>query len=217
MIVVGGFIVKFAGALLFVLFGLVATAASAQETNAKVFHPIWRDAEPSVGETELDRFNHALVDLANRSRPAIVQIRVTGQEAKDSLAQLQGSRGSGFIIDANGYILTAHHVIDKSKEIEIRLADGQRMPAHIIAADGQLDVAILKIQTEKELPILSFGDSNSLRVGDLAVVFGYPFGRESSMNLGIISRSGRSYPESASFDFARPTRALTPAAAAGRC
>jgi serine protease Do len=75
------------------------------------------------------------------------------------------------------------------------------LPARILAADGQLDIAILKIQTEKELPLLSFGDSNSLRVGDLAVVFGYPFGRESSMNMGIISRSGRSYPESASFDY----------------
>lgn len=192
---------KFIGAWLFVLLGLLATAASAQETNPKVFHPIWRDAELSVGETELDRFNRALVDLANQSRPAIVQVRVTGQEAKGSQPQLPGSRGSGFIVDPMGYILTAHHVIDKAREIEIRLADGQRLPAHIIAADGQLDVAILKIQPEKELPVLSFGDSNSLRVGDLAVVFGYPFGRESSMNLGIISRSGRSYPESASFDF----------------
>jgi serine protease Do len=51
------------------------------------------------------------------------------------------------------------------------------------------------------LPILSFGDSDALRVGDLAVVFGYPFGRESSMNMGIISRPGRSYPDSASFDY----------------
>jgi serine protease Do len=199
--VIGGFTVKFAVASLFVLFGLSTTAASAQETNAKVFHPIWRDAESSIGENELDRLNRVLVDLAAQSRPAIVQIRVTGQEAKGSQAQLQRSRGSGFIVNPTGYILTAHHVIDKGKKIEIRLADGQRLPARILAADGQLDIAILKIQTEKELPLLSFGDSNSLRVGDLAVVFGYPFGRESSMNMGIISRSGRSYPESASFDY----------------
>ena len=106
MIVVGGFTVKLAVASLFVLFGLLTTTGSAQETNAKVFHPIWRDAEPSVGENELDRLNRALVDLANQSRPAIVQIRVTGQEAKGSQAQLQGSRGSGFIIDPKGYILT---------------------------------------------------------------------------------------------------------------
>jgi S1-C subfamily serine protease len=211
--VVGGFTVSFAVASLFVLFGLLTTTASAQETDAKVFHPIWRDAEPAVGDTELDRFNRALVDLANQSRSAIVQIRVTGQEAKGSQAQLQASRGSGFIIDPKGFILTAQHVIDKAKEVEIRLADGQRLPAHIIAADGQVDVAILKIQTEKELPVLSF-TFNSLRVGDLAVVFGYPFGRESSMNLGIISRSGRvTLSRRASIIF-RPTPALTPAAAA---
>ena len=215
LIVVGGITVKFTAASLFVLVGLLTTSASAQETNAKVFHPIWRDAEPSVSETELDRFNRALVDLANQSRHAIVQIRVTGPEAKGAQAQVLGSRGSGFIIDPKGYILTAHHVIDKAKEIEIRLADGQRLPAQIVAADGQLDVAILKIPTEKELTVLSFGDSNSLRVGDLAVVFGYPFGRESSMNLGIISRSGRTYPESASFDYIQTDAGAYPGGSGG--
>ncbi len=179
----------------------LSTTISAQGIDPKSFAPIWRDAEPASGETELDRFNRALVELANRSRPAVVQIRVSGQETKGAQSQPQGSRGSGFIIDSTGYVLTAQHVVDKAKEIEIRLADGQRLPAQTVAADGQLDVAILKIQAEKELPVLAFGDSNNLRVGDLAVVFGYPFGRESSMNLGIISRSGRTYPESASFEF----------------
>lgn len=180
----------------------LSTPVSAQGIDSKSFAPIWRDAEPASGETELDRFNRALVELANRSRPAVVQVRVSGQETKGAAqSQPQGSRGSGFIIDSTGYVLTAQHVVDKAKEIEIRLADGQRLPAQTVAADGQLDVAILKIQAEKELPVLAFGDSNNLRVGDLAVVFGYPFGRESSMNLGIISRSGRTYPESASFEF----------------
>src|SRR5436189_196512 len=61
--------------------------------------------------------------------------------------------------------------------------------------------AILQIATERPLPFLPLGDSDKIRVGDLAVVFGYPFGRESSMNLGIISRPGRSYPDSASYEF----------------
>jgi serine protease Do len=161
----------------------------------------WRDAQPRAGDSGLDRLNRAFVELANLARPAIVQIRTTGPEAKNNSAQTPGSRGSGFIIDSKGYVLTAHHVIDRAKEIEIRLADTRRLPARVVAADAQIDVAILKIQTEKELPILSPGDSDAIRVGDLALVFGYPFGRESSMNLGIVSRPGRSYPDSASFEF----------------
>ena len=197
--IVGGLTVKIVLASLSVFLTFAPTVLSAQATSTKVTLPIWHDAQPSASESELDRFNRALVDLANTARPAIVQIRVAGQEAKGT--QPQGSRGSGFIIDPLGYILTAHHVIDKAKEIEVRLSDAQRLPARIVAADSQIDVAILKIKTDAELSFLSFGDSNTLRVGALALVFGYPFGRESSMNLGIISRSGRSYAESASFEY----------------
>lgn len=181
--------------------GLAPTALCAEEKSAKTFQPIWRDAPPAVGETELDRLNRAFVQLANNSRPAIVQIRVTGQETKGSQSEALSSRGSGYFIDPQGYILTAQHVIDKAKDIEVRLADGQRLPATVIAADSQIDVALLKIKTEKEVALLSFADSDAIRVGDLALVFGYPFGRESSMNLGIISRAGRTYPDSASFDY----------------
>jgi serine protease Do len=184
--IVGGLTVKIVLASLSVFLTFAPTVLSAQATSTKVTLPIWRDAQPSASESELDRFNRALVDLANTARPAIVQIRVAGP---------------GFIIDPLGYILTAHHVIDKAKEIEVRLSDAQRLPARIVAADSQIDVAILKIKTDAELSFLSFGDSNTLRVGALALVFGYPFGRESSMNLGIISRSGRSYAESASFEY----------------
>lgn len=204
---------KFAVASLTVWLALTPTVLSAQGSSAKAILPIWRDAQPATSDTELDRLNRALVELANATKPAIVQIRVAGQEAKGT--QIQGSRGSGFIIDPQGFILTAHHVIDKAKEIEVRLADGQRLAARIVAADSQIDVAILKIQTEAELSILSFGDSDTLRVGDLAFVFGHPFGRESLMNLGIISRSGRSYAESASFDFIQTDAGAYPGGSGG--
>jgi serine protease Do len=164
---------------------------------------IWRDAPAASTETELDRLNRAFVQLANDARPPIVQIRVTTiTDAKaKSPAQAQRSRGSGFIIDPQGYILTAQHVIDKAKEIEVRLADSRRLPAQLIAADTQVDLAILKIAPDRDLPILVMGNSDTVQVGDLAVVFGYPFGRESSMSLGVISRPGRTYAESASYEF----------------
>ena len=183
---------------------ILPLALSADEKLAKSFTPIWRDAPLTEGDTELERLNRAFVQLADNARPAIVQIRVTAfHEAKSGAnpEQLFGSRGSGFIIDPQGYIFIAQHVIDKAKEIEVRLADSQRLPARVVAADSQVDLAILQIATERPLPFLPLGDSDKIRVGDLAVVFGYPFGRESSMNLGIISRPGRSYPDSASYEF----------------
>jgi S1-C subfamily serine protease len=174
------------------------------KAGARAEGSIWREAQPTDGESELERLNRAFVELANKTRPAIVQVRVIGgpeTKSKPDDTQFQGSRGSGFIINPQGYLLTAHHVIDKAKDIEVRLADGQRLPARIITADAQVDLAIIKIQTERELPIIPLGDSEAIRVGDLAAVLGFPFGRESSMNLGIISRTGRSYPDSASYDF----------------
>ena len=176
----------------------------ADETPAKAFSPIWHEAVSTEDDTELERINRAFIQLAAKARPAIVQIRITAFDETKSpggTEQPQSSRGSGFIIDRQGYIVTAQHVVDKAREIEVRLADSQRLPAQVIAADSQVDLAILKIQTEPPLPILSLGDSDKIRIGDLAVVFGYPFGRESSMNLGIISRSGRSFPDSASYEF----------------
>ena len=204
---------KTAPTLLAILLAIAPAALPAQDRAKTVIH--WQDAQPVAEESELDRLSRALVDLANRTRPAIVQIRVGGQEIKSNQNQFHGSRGSGFIIDPQGYVLTAQHVIDRAKEIEIRLADLQRLPARVVAADSQLDIAILKIQADRELPILTVGDSAAIRVGDLTVLFGYPFGRESSMNLGIISRSGRSYPDSASYEFIQTDAGAYPGGSGG--
>jgi len=192
---------KFCAALIILTWSLAPTLLRAEEKLNRSSLINWQDAETTATETELDRLNRAFVELAQKSRPAIAQIRVTGESAKGPQGDPQRSRGSGFFIDPQGYLLTAHHVIEKAKSLEVRLADGQRLPAHLVAADSQVDLAILKVQSERNLPVLSLADSEHIRVGDLAVVFGYPFGRESSMNLGIISRAGRSYPDSASFDY----------------
>jgi serine protease Do len=164
---------------------------------------IWREPPASEAESELDRLNRAFVQLASDVRPAILQIRIIRVEDDKPLtdsAKTQ-SRGSGFIIDPRGYILTAQHVIDKAKEVEVRLAQGERLAARVVAQDTHADLAILKIAASEPLPAVPLGDSSNNRVGDLAVVFGYPFGRESSMNLGVISRPGRSFPDSASYEF----------------
>jgi S1-C subfamily serine protease len=178
---------------------------------------IWRDPPANDSDSELDRLNRAFVQLAGAVRPAIVQIRVIKSETDKapSNAGMTQSRGSGFIIDPRGYVLTAQHVVDKAKEVEVRLAHGARIPAHIIAHDTHADLAILKIAASETLPVLSLGDSSNNRVGDLAVVFGYPFGRESSMNLGVISRPGRSFSDSASYELIQTDAGAYPGGSGG--
>ena len=195
--------------LLLTLFNTTALRAESRHDNASLVN--WREAQPLTTETELDRLNRAFVQLASQARPAVVQIRVTGREN----SQNQGSRGSGFFIDTEGYILTAQHVIDKAREIEVRTADGQRLAARLVVADSRLDLALLKVLTERHATVLPLGDSERIRVGDLAVVFSYPFGRESSMSLGIISRAGKTYPDSAAYDFIQTDAGAYPGVSGG--
>src|SRR3970282_2095226 len=159
--ILGGATVKFATVLAKSFLALSPALLAAQEPALSTSSITWREAPSISHDSELDRLNRAFVQLANQARPAIVQIRTIGEDNKNSSAQAHGSRGSGFIIDARGYVFTAQHVIDKAKEIEIRLADAQRLPARVIAADSQIDLAILKVESDKELPSLPLGDSDA--------------------------------------------------------
>jgi serine protease Do len=165
--------------------------------------PLWRDGESGEADPALERLGQAYARLAEKVRPAVVQVRVSVKAVADAHGESQrpaNSRGSGFIIHPQGYILTAHHVIDGAREIEVRLADRQRLRAQIVAADPQVDLAIIKIDGGKEFPVLALGDSDSLKMGELVGSLGYLFGTESSLSLGIISRRGRSQNISAGFD-----------------
>ena len=196
---------------------MISTALAYSQESKKAPPPMWRDAPQTEADSELDRLSRAFVRLADAVRPAIVQIRMTADQVnlKSDAPQPQGSRGSGFIIQPSGYILTAQHVIEKAKDIEIRLADTHRLPAKVVASDAQMDLALLKVQSDRELPILALGDSDKIKVGEMAVVLGYPFGRESSMSVGIISRPGRTYHDSASYEFIQTDAGAYPGGSGG--
>jgi serine protease Do len=200
----------------FLILAIVAAVATAEQPDQKA-PPLWREADQAQNDSELERLSRAYARLSSEARPAIVQIRVTAQASNkaEKADQGQSSWGSGFIIDGQGYILTAQHVVQKATTIEVRLADMQRLSAQLIAADAQVDIALLKIQPDRDLPTLALGDSDKLSVGDLAVVFGYPFGRDSSMSLGIISRPGRSYPDSASYEMVQTDAGANPGNSGG--
>ena len=107
--------------------------------------------------------------------------------------QMQEARslGSGFIIGADGVIVTNNHVIEGAEEIEVYLTDGTRLPAKIIGADDKTDLAVLKVEAGYDLPFVEFGDSDTAVVGDWVMAIGNPFGLGGSVTLGIVSARNR--------------------------
>ncbi len=100
--------------------------------------------------------------------------------------------GSGFIYEADGYILTNHHVIEDADEIIVRLADRREFEAELIGSDESSDIAVLKIEAETDLPFLRLGESDSLKAGEWVAAIGSPFNFEQSVTAGIVSAKGRS-------------------------
>jgi serine protease Do len=101
------------------------------------------------------------------------------------------SLGSGFIIDAEGLVITNNHVIDEADEVTVILQDGTRLPAELVGKDPKIDVAVLRVKPEKPLPAAKWGSSEAARVGDWVVAIGNPFGLGGTVTAGIISAKGR--------------------------
>jgi serine protease Do len=99
--------------------------------------------------------------------------------------------GSGFIIDASGYVVTNDHVVGKADKIDVTLTDGRKFDAKLIGRDEKTDLALLKIDAEKPLPFVTFGDSDKARVGDPVMAVGNPFGLGGTVTSGIISARHR--------------------------
>ena len=98
--------------------------------------------------------------------------------------------GSGVIIDANGYILTNHHVIDGAEQIKVDLYDNRSLDAKLVGADPPSDLAVLKVDASN-LPVMTLGDSDKMRVGDVVLAIGNPLGVGQTVTMGIISAKGR--------------------------
>ncbi len=101
------------------------------------------------------------------------------------------SLGSGFIIDKDGFIVTNNHVVENSEKIKVKLKDGKEYTAEIIGRDPSTDLALIKVPSGNDLPVIALGDSNSLKVGQWVVAIGSPFGLEQTVTAGILSAKGR--------------------------
>ena len=124
------------------------------------------------------------------------------------------SLGSGFIISADGYILTNQHVVDDADEIVVRLADRKSYDAKVVGSDKASDVALLKIDA-KDLPTVKIGQSNKLEVGEWVLAIGSPFGFDHTVTAGIVSAKGRSLPSENYVPFIQTDVAINPGNSGG--
>src|SRR5437773_6204535 len=99
--------------------------------------------------------------------------------------------GSGFIIDADGSILTNNHVIDRAERITVKLSDGRSLRARVIGADPDTDIALIKVDGQTGLPVAPLGDSSTLRMGEWVCAIGNPLGYEHTVTVGVVSFLGR--------------------------
>jgi len=124
------------------------------------------------------------------------------------------SLGSGFIISADGFILTNAHVVDGADEINVRLTDKREFKAKVIGADKRTDVALIKIEASG-LPVVRMGDPNKMRVGEWVLAIGSPFGFENTVTAGIVSGKGRSLPQENFVPFIQTDVAINPGNSGG--
>jgi S1-C subfamily serine protease len=147
-------------------------------------------AAKATGPARVESFHEAV----QRSSPAVVNIftskevraprnpllndplfrRFFGEQFRDE-AQRSSSLGSGVIVSPAGYVLTNHHVVEAADEIEVALSDGKKLLAKVVGNDPETDLAVLRVNADK-LPAITFGQSEALRVGDVVLAIGNPFG-----------------------------------------
>jgi serine protease Do len=196
-------------------FAAVLALSTALTAPALVAPHLFSVAPAIAGETAVRDFS----DLAEKVTPAVVNVAVTGaNQAVDDgdrapsspmeqfrrrfEDQQRGGRpqpqmrrtqgvGTGFIIDATGLIVTNNHVAGRAASIVVTLADGRKFPAKLLGTDEKTDLALLKIESDKPLPFVSFGDASRIRVGQPVMAVGNPFGLGGTVTTGIVSARGR--------------------------
>jgi serine protease DegQ len=175
----------------------------------------------------------SLAGAAQRAAPAVVSISASkasprnphaddpwfrfffGQRGMPQGPEAQRGLGSGVIVSPEGYLITNHHVIEGADEIEVQLADGRGASARLVGTDPETDVAVLKIDLPK-LPAVVFGNSDQLRVGDVVLAIGNPFGVGQTVTSGIVSALGRNQLGLSTFEnFIQTDAAINPGNSGG--
>ncbi|MCS7039687.1 MAG: trypsin-like peptidase domain-containing protein [Caldilineales bacterium] len=189
---IGWFVVWLAVAMLLVSGGValgsvLLPTASAETTAAPTPPALSTAAEVATA------FQEQLVAIYEKAGPSVVHVR-NQRAVVDFFGQVipQGGTGTGFIYDTQGHIVTNYHVIEGAQALDVTLADGRTFPATLVGSDPVNDLAVIRIKTNETLPPpLPLANSDELRVGQIVLAIGNPFGLEQTLTMGIVSALGR--------------------------
>jgi len=196
--------------------------------------PFWTDRReaPTGGFGVPTNF----ADLAEQASPAVVNIQTSKtvtQQAPRVPRQFEEffggpfeeffgrrqrtvpSLGTGFVISRDGYIVTNNHVVADVDTIKVAFSDGAELEATIVGRDPKTDIALIRVESDHELPSLPLGDSSSVRPGDWVVAIGNPFGLEHTVTAGIVSAKGRNIGQGPYDDFIQTDAAINPGNSGG--
>jgi S1-C subfamily serine protease len=143
------------------------------------------------GDNILDAYSNAVISATGKVSPSVVQIISKQTESKKQNNSPQGGTGSGFLISAEGFVVTNSHVVNNAKEIAVNLPDGTSCVAEVKGDDPSTDIAVIRIYGNN-FPYTHFGESKKLNVGQLVIAIGNPFGFQYTVTAGVVSALGRS-------------------------
>ena len=163
---------------------------------------IWSERAPGSAPVAMTQAP-AWVEIAKTVKPAVVNVSVRGVERKaegpaEELMERFGrspkrtlrGMGTGFVINADGYVVTNNHVVDGASEIRVKFSDGRELVGKVVGQDEKTDLALVKVEATG-LPVIPMGDSSKLEVGEPVMAIGNPFGLEQTVTTGIVSATGR--------------------------
>jgi serine protease Do len=174
----------------------------------------------------------AWVEIARAVKPAVVNVRTRASRdgADEQLREYFGrpfpgpqrpgprrnvrGLGSGFIINADGYVVTNNHVVDGATDIRVKLADGRELTGKVVGGDAKTDLALLKVEATG-LPVVPLGDSEKLEVGEPVMAVGNPFGLDQTVTTGIVSATGRAIGAGPYDDFIQTDASINPGNSGG--
>jgi serine protease Do len=192
--------------------GLTARADSARQRGPMIV------SGPVSFADVVERINPAVVNIEATAPASALRHRIprTLREPSDPVDRParrrsdapQRGAGSGFIIDADGSILTNHHLVDGAERIVVKLSDGRSLRARIVGTDPDTDIALVKVDGQQGLPVAPLGDSSSLRMGEWVCAIGNPLGYEHTVTVGVVSFVGRKLFDASLDDYIQTDAAI---------